>query len=112
MWLFTKFGFFSVVKKESDGADTLTIRARVKADLENLIKYYLIGEFKILTFPEADYRYRIIVPKEVFTKAIAEITKDINYENFKNEVYDLQGSGRANSYGKVWAELYKLQESK
>ncbi len=34
MWLFTKFGFFSVVQKP--GEARLTVRARVAADLERL----------------------------------------------------------------------------
>jgi hypothetical protein len=41
MWLFTKFGFFSVEKKESDRKDKLTPRARANRDLEVLIKSYL-----------------------------------------------------------------------
>ena len=37
MWAITNFGFFSIVEKPDDEQKrTLTIRARVKADLENL----------------------------------------------------------------------------
>ena len=39
MWLFTNFGFFSVVQKT--GTKNLTIRARVKADLDTLRNLYL-----------------------------------------------------------------------
>ena len=34
MWIFTPIGFFSVVKKEHDAEDEITIRARVRANLE------------------------------------------------------------------------------
>ncbi len=34
MWLFTNFGFFSVVQKDASG--DLTIRSRTKSDLDRL----------------------------------------------------------------------------
>jgi hypothetical protein len=37
MWLLTNLGFFSIVQKSDDkSAGSLTIRSRVKSDLENL----------------------------------------------------------------------------
>ena len=39
MWLFTRFGFFSIVRKPGD--DNLTVRARVAADLDALREQYL-----------------------------------------------------------------------
>jgi len=39
MWLITNFGFFSVVQKPGD--DMLTVRSRVKADLEELQNRYI-----------------------------------------------------------------------
>ena len=40
MWLITKFGFFSVVHKAPDiRARTLSVRTRVKGDLESLRAY-------------------------------------------------------------------------
>ncbi|MGY2253445.1 MULTISPECIES: hypothetical protein [Pseudomonas] len=38
MWLFTNFGFFSVVQK--DASDDLTIRSRTKSDLDRLRNHY------------------------------------------------------------------------
>ena len=37
MWIFTPFGFFSIVHKTYDAPDQLTIRGRVRGDLENLV---------------------------------------------------------------------------
>lgn len=37
MWLFTNFGFFSVVQK--DASDDLTIRSRTKSDLDPLLTH-------------------------------------------------------------------------
>lgn len=39
MWLFTTFGFFSIIEKEK--GDVLTVRARVRADLDRLRECYL-----------------------------------------------------------------------
>jgi hypothetical protein len=37
------------------------------------------------------------------------MVRDIDYENFKNEVAKKQGEHRATIYGKVWDVLYGLQ---
>ena len=39
MWLFTNFGFFSVVQKP--GERDLTVRSRLRSDLERLRERYL-----------------------------------------------------------------------
>jgi len=110
MWLFTKFGFFSIVQKPEDIAtQTVTIRSRVKNDLISLCKQYLKSNPKILTFRNSDYRHRITVPKSEFAAAIAEISLDIDYDNFKNEVHRSQGGDRAAVYSDVWADVYQLQ---
>ena len=36
MWIFTPIGFFSVIKKEYNAEDKVTIRSRVKSDIETL----------------------------------------------------------------------------
>ena len=57
MWIFTPIGFFSVVKKEHDAEDEITIRARVRADLEAL-KAYVASMSEIREDRNADYWYR------------------------------------------------------
>jgi hypothetical protein len=37
------------------------------------------------------------------------MVRDINYGNFKDEVADKQGHGRADIYSSVWRDLYELQ---
>lgn len=41
MWLFTKFGFFSIVQKDHDQRIILTIRSRTREDLDRLHNHYL-----------------------------------------------------------------------
>ena len=106
MWLLTNFGFFSVVQKPGD-AD-LTVRARVREDLEILREKYLpaLGE---ITGGGTDYAFRARVPHEEFAEAARKIALEIDYDNFKNSVRKRQGSERAKIYGKVWSTLLELQ---
>jgi hypothetical protein len=109
MWLITNEGFFSVVQKPDDvGKDTLTVRARVLSDLKNLKKRLPdMGEITVSKY--TDYRYRAKVPRGQLANAIEQMVKDIRYSNFKDEVADKQGQGRADIYSNVWANLYELQ---
>ena len=66
MWLLTNFGFFSIVQKKDDPKyGTLTVRSRVRADLEALKEKYFkqtMGEIQVNT--GSDYKYRAKVPRE------------------------------------------------
>ena len=108
MWILTPFGFFSVVQKKGD--DTLSVRARVRVDLQNLIEQYLPQNAPIHEGGYSDYPYRIFVSHADWSKALASITRDIDYPNFKRKVKANQGVIRSKIYGNVWRELYTLQE--
>ena len=107
MWLMTDFGFFSIVQKE--GEANLTVRARVKQDLQNLKERYLPAVGAIEETEYADYRFRVCVPRQSFAEALREIALDIDYPNFKNSVARRQGKARARAYEDVWQRLYGLQ---
>ena len=107
MWLFTPFGFFSVIQKPDEA--NLQVRARVKEDLEALRDRYLPEIDNIIETPHGDYRYRALVTHEAFARAAAGIVKDLHYPNFKNEVARQQGGDRAHRYAEIWSILYQLQ---
>lgn len=107
MWIFTKYGFFSVVSartgkgKYEDPIDPtkMMIRARDKNHLENLIKGFsnaicnapiaAIDEIKKAKIEESqwtDYPFRIFISKDSFILLMTWAIKDINYDNFKHEV--------------------------
>lgn len=112
MWIQTKFGFFSIVRKKEDAADgTLTIRARVEGDLENLRDHFLPEMGEISKTPHNDYRFRARAPQAAVANALAKAVMDIGYGNFKNEVAAKQGNARAKVYGKVWDVLYQMQDN-
>ena len=112
MWAVTTIGFFSIVQKPWDALHgTLTVRARVKEDLENL-KAYLPEMGEISESLNSDYRYRAVAPRPAVMEAMAKLAGAIDYDNFKDAVADRQGHARAAIYGEVWRNLYQLQTSR
>jgi hypothetical protein len=109
IWILTTIGFFSIVQKPCNKANgTLTIRARVRDDLEGL-RAYLPDMSDIIESEDSDYRYRTVAKRETVMAALATLVADIDYDNFKNEVALRQGYRRAAVYGDVWQVLYGLQ---
>lgn len=108
MWLLTNIGFFSVVQKEN--SDYLTIRARVRNDLDNLRRNYLPDLSHSTSIAGCDYPWRATVAHDKFALALGKMVMNLHYPNFKNEVADRQGSYRAHHYHKVWSDLYHLPD--
>jgi 8-oxo-dGTP pyrophosphatase MutT (NUDIX family) len=110
IWIQISVGFFSIVQKEEDQQhDQLTIRSRVRSDLEALRLLYLPSLGCITESHRSDYLYRAKVSKSDFAVAMSQIIGSIGYSNFKNEVQTVQGKDRAKVYGKVWTQLYEFQ---
>ena len=107
MWIFTTFGFFSVVQKQ--GSPLLTIRARVREDLDGLRDRYLPSLSPTIAGAGTDYRYRATVSHEHLALAMAAIVRDIDYSNFKYEVARQQDRSREAVYHKVWDALWQLE---
>ena len=112
MWILTKHGFYSVVQKPWDvQGDTLTVRARVAADLEAL-RAVCSGLGAVTEDDAADYRYRAQAPRLEVGAALERLALQIDYNNFKNEIAHAQGYERAAVYHGVWHELLQLQRGK
>lgn len=109
MWIATTIGFFSIVRKPWDKEPhTLTVRARVKADLE-AFEAMLEIHAPIVEDVNADYRYRLRAPNWDVKRVLGLLVANITYDNFKSEVSRVQGPDRARIYGNVWSELLALQ---
>lgn len=106
MWLMTTFGFFSIVRKP--GETDLTVRARIRSDLETLEDQYLPSLGPITAGGGTDYPYRARAAPEAFAAAAARMVEDIDYPNFKDTVDTRQGRERAHAYGEVWSVLRLL----
>ena len=110
MWLITPVGFFSVVQKASDiAADTLTVRARVRGDLDAMRKHYLPSLGEVQESKTNDYRFRAVAPRADVAAAMASMVNQLKYSNFKNQVAKVQGTARAHLYHDVWDVLHRLQ---
>ena len=108
MWIFTTFGFFSVVRK-TDG-DQLTIRSRTRGDLLRLRQHYLPSASAPVSHQGTDYPWRMMCRDREFAEALSRIAVDIDYANFKDEVAKVTGTSRAKRYGQVWQALYGMTE--
>ncbi|MFB3922110.1 MAG: hypothetical protein ACE145_10335 [Terriglobia bacterium] len=109
MWLFTRFGFFSVVAHNSQPRHLL-VRARMPGDLEALKAGYLAELGPIAETPDHDYRFRASVEGDAFAAAVGRVASDISYTNFKDEVHRVQGAQRAGWYAEVWSILSEMQD--
>lgn len=107
MWIMTTVGFFSVI--ENTNKDYLTVRARVRKDLDDLRDHYMPELHVTHETPEKDYPFRAYIRREFFSDGIAKAAKDINYSNFKNAVKRWQGKQRESVYSKVWGILLELE---
>ena len=64
MWLITSVGFFSIVEKPSDvAAGTLTVRARMRSDLQASKAAHLPSLRPIRESTDTDYRLRATEPR-------------------------------------------------
>jgi 8-oxo-dGTP pyrophosphatase MutT (NUDIX family) len=108
MWLFTKFGFFSIVRKHPDGP--LTVRSRTRGDLDRLRTHYLPALSPSLPHQGSDYPWRATVDGVHLAQAMGQIVSDMDYDNFKDEVAQSLGVGRAKRYSKIWSALYDMPE--
>lgn len=112
MWLFTDFGFFSVVKSKEEH-DKVLVRGRTVEDLERLVLRHgsslnsTVSD--ILLTPYNDYCCRLIVPANLWSQALFEISENIDYDNFKDAVKSRLGHDRANQCGSIWSTMLGLQ---
>ena len=110
MWLFTSFGFFSVVRKS--GEQHLTVRARCSPDLDRLRRQFMPGLSATSTKGGHDYPFRATISQPDFAKGMALLGTSIDYNNFKDEVAEKMGQERADTYQHVWSTLRAIANEK
>lgn len=108
MWLFTSFGFFSIVRKTD--SPQLTIRSRTRGDLLRLQQHFLPQASAPTSHAGTDYPWRMLCADSDLAAAMPRIVADIGYANFKDEVAMVTGKARAKRYGQVWSALYGMEE--
>lgn len=108
MWIFSKSGFFSIVKK--DGA--IQIRARHPEHLQRLVREYELDVDLILT-PDADYCSRVVIDADSFPDLMARMARDVDYSNVKTAVgKTLQDPVMEGVMVNAWRLLWNFQACK
>ena len=101
MWIQFNNAFLSIVENRDNELELL-VRARIKGDIEKIFP-----EAHVFEDDSADYQYRAFISKaKVAARMMLKLT-EINYDNFKNSVKEIE---RKTAYSNVWIELRKLQK--
>ena len=95
---------------QKPGDDDLTVRSRVKTDLDRLRAKCMPTLEAIQSTPSNDYPYRAKISHADFSAGMAKLCSGIDYDNFKDTVSERMGYRRASAYGGVWSHLYDLTE--
>lgn len=121
MWLFTKYGFYSVVcSREGDGAHgqpvdpgRVMVRARVRGHLEALKARLpeLLAGSEIQHSKGTDYAYRLFVDKARWSSVLVRLNEEMDYDNFKSEVGRGQGNeAYEQALHEVWGVMRRPQQ--
>ena len=101
MWIQFNNAFLSIVVNRDNKLDLL-VRARIKGDIEKIFP-----DADVFEDENADYKYRAFISKAKVAARIMLKMTQINYDNFKNSVKEIE---RKNAYSNIWLELRKLQK--
>ncbi|MDQ7747391.1 hypothetical protein [Hydrogenophaga pseudoflava] len=96
MWIFLPKSFISVVQKPGD-TDTLTVRARVKGDIESVFP-----QAKVEVNQGTDYKYRARVPRAAVAQVLHDQVMNLDWSNFKGAV---KAKKRHDAYMNVWSAM-------
>lgn len=113
MWIFTEFGFLSVVQDERDPL-RLLVRARCEADLQSFVRTMepTAGEpLEPAHTPDADYAYRVSISRQAFARYMRAVVEAIDYPNFKGRVHERDPDPlRTDAYFSTWQAMRRLQQ--
>ncbi len=112
MWIATKYGFYSIVRKrESQDSDAIVyhVRARLRSDLENLLHASRLRK-EIVESSHADYRYRFIGSEADVAQVMSCLAATLDYNNFKSKIGRTPDQkSKLNAYHEIWSVMAKLQ---
>ena len=102
MWIASTDGFISIVQHR-ELPDMLMVRARVRKDLLSLFK-----EEQIIETLDADYRFRVLVPKKEMAALVAQKILDLDYPNFKSKVARVPSQqDKLTAYHEIWGVMWE-----
>ena len=109
MWLFTRYGFYSI--SVMTGSEKTCIRARRNGHLQALHdRFARLRRCEITISEASDYRYRMLVPRRAWESAMLELVREQTWSNFKNEVARFNGcDDYERALHSVWAIMREVQ---
>ena len=122
MWIFTRYGFFSIACANKPGSgdidpNVVMVRTRLKEHLLNLQERFKdanIAKLPIESSSHTDYRYRLVMPKAEWVLALSEMATEQTWRNFKNEaglfarIHNLSRR-YVDALHDIWDVMYRLQ---
>lgn len=118
MWLFSKYGFYSVVCARQEPGhldsqidlDRVMVRARKRDHLGNLINRFSkeLGDCEVFAYSHTDYPYRIFVAKSIWADVLSQLAQEMDYGNFKSAAASHLGRAEADylhALHDVWAVM-------
>jgi len=99
VWIFTKSGLLSVVQNTANPR-YLIVRARQSHHITSNFP----GTAPLYT-PDADYSWRVYLPREEVAEQIDRLITDIDYPNFK----DAADADLKNTYMSIWSTGLQLE---
>ncbi|UJP65462.1 hypothetical protein [Mongoliitalea daihaiensis] len=101
MWIASTDGFISIVQHR-ELPDMLMVRARVQKDLLSLF-----SSEQIVEILDADYRFRVLVPKKEMAAIVAQKILDLDYPNFKSKVARVPSQkDKLAAYHEIWGVMW------
>jgi hypothetical protein len=79
MWIASKYGFFSIVQKDTD---RYNIRTQSRQDIDNLLQVCKL-DAKVSAWSTLNYRYQITINADELLKVSSELARNLDYKNFK-----------------------------
>lgn len=108
MWVFSKFGYYSIINLEGRWA----VRARKELDLTNLLRE-LSWNKEILKGVGTDYEYRIFVDQQELSELFNLLSNSIDYDDFKKTISGIDGQLDKLQYlHKVWNTMWDYQQTR
>ena len=80
-------GYFLIILfylENRNNKEELLVRSRIKGDIEKVFP-----DSDVFEMENSDYKYRSFIKKTDVSSKLNNVSKDINYDNFKNSIsYD------------------------
>jgi len=107
MWIFSKYGFFSIVK---GNGESIQVRARKRKDLVNLLIASNLFKHPIRDDLGTDYAYRVFVSKEQLADVMLALGDSLDYRNFKNMIHNTPDQvDKLPILHHLWADMFHYQ---